>query len=205
MIRRHAQPAMGVGGFAVGVAGGLCDPGSVAGAQNGFESGYQTTWGNRPGYGISFTNVLVRLAVGDHEQAAPFQRILHGNPQPLGSPQRLGGFAEARFFLGRRAGCIQAGRQPRRLVRQGLKDLLVWKPAVHRNLSGAQVVQPVRHLLKGFSQAPANNEHGDQGDQQHLHRDASQSVPPDGRPARVHVGDIVKNGNGADYPVLLRA
>src|SRR6476646_7038763 len=41
MIRRHADMITGVHGVAVGIARALCDPGSVAGTQDGFQGGCQ--------------------------------------------------------------------------------------------------------------------------------------------------------------------
>src|ERR1700694_4439996 len=73
VIRRHAQPASIVGGLAVGIAGALRDPGSIAGPQHRLERRYQTAGRNGPGDRIPLMNMFVRLAVGDCEQAAPVE------------------------------------------------------------------------------------------------------------------------------------
>ena len=172
MIRRNAHAVVFIHGVAVGVAGGLRDPGSVAGAQDRLERGHQAAGRHRTLDAAGAMNVLVGFAIGYGEQAAAPQAALHEHAQALGSPIGFPQVAQAGFLRGGGARLGEAGGQARDFSGQGFEFALIRHVGRLRDGSHAQVLQPIRHAPQRTADAPAQRQQSHGDDQNGLDEDA---------------------------------
>jgi len=100
---RNLDAVVFVDDLAVGVAGAVGDPGTMAGLKNGFERGDEAAGRNNDADGavILVENVHVGFAIGDHEQGVSLELGLETHAQTIGGPQSGLRFAELRFFARR--------------------------------------------------------------------------------------------------------
>ena len=154
MFRRHANASGLVDGFAVGIAGGLGDPGSFAGAQDRFERGHQAAGRDAALDGVVAVDVFVGLAVGDGEQMVAAQAPADEHTQAVGGPVGFGGFAQVGFVFGGGSGCSQAGCQLRRFLCEGRELALLWHFGNAGAGAGAQLTQPLGGALQAGGLSP---------------------------------------------------
>src|SRR5581483_1946830 len=192
MVRRHAQPAMLVGGFAVGVARGLGDPGSIAGAQNGFQSGDQSAGRHGTLDSVRLAEVLIGFPIGNRHQAAAIQPRLHEHAQPVGGPVRIGGVAQAGFLFRRGPRRRETQRQARYFALERLENRFSRKRRGRHFATHAQFSQPQRHALQRNPQSPSNREERDRENQNRLQADAGKRPAPGLRDALVDERRVVK-------------
>ena len=147
MVGRHADTVERIYGLAVGVAGGLRDPGSVAGAQNGLHRGDQSAGGRDAFNAARLVVMFVGLAIGDGEEASAAQAPFDENLEPLGGPCGLSSVSQSRFFLRGGARGVEAGGELRHLARQRLE--IAGRRDRAGNLARAHVAQPLRHVAHG--------------------------------------------------------
>jgi hypothetical protein len=118
--------------------------------------------------------------------------------RPLGGPLRRGRIPQTRLFLGCRARHVQTGRQTGHLAGERTKDLFLGRLCGSGGVSGAQIVQPLRHMAQRLPQTPADDQKRHAHDQQGL-RHAEQRMPPDrGRDE----GHVVEDGDGSQQAAI---
>ena len=106
--RRHAQTIAFVHRFAIGIAAGFGDPGTVAGTQNRLERSHQATGGNHDFQIAVLPRVNIRLAIRDHHEAPLLQLLANMHCKTIGRPQRLACLPQMRFAF-RRGPCLLQG------------------------------------------------------------------------------------------------
>ena len=181
--------------FAIGVAGGLRDPGPMAGAQNRLERGHQAAGRHRAFDSRSPMEVLIRFAIRNRKQPAVAQFVDHRNAQPLGGPLRFSGIAQPRLLLSGSSRGVQTGGELGHLPLQRLERFSGRKIGPGRRGSSAHVAQPFRQPCQRTAQRRLQNQQRDAYDQRRLHHQPRQRMPPQRGLARFDIRRVLKNGD----------
>ena len=144
------------------------NPSAVGGAQNRLERRHQAAGGDERFHRFPAMDVHVRLAVGNHEQAALAQFAAHVHAKPFGRPERFRLDAQARLFFRCRPSCFQTAREMRYFLGQGLEQVRFRQHRPRRHPPRPHFFHPARRPMDGAQYAPANDQQRDEGDEKNL-------------------------------------
>ncbi len=178
--------------FAVRVPRSGRNPHPVAGPQNRFERGDESAGWHQCLHRLPFVDLHEWLTIRNHKQRPLLRFAPYAHAQPLGRPIRFAGFAQTRFLLGRGPRVGQASRQIHHFAGERRQKTFLrfgrpwWHPAP------PDVFHPLRRSRNGQNDAPADDQHGDQNDQQNFRDHVPKRRPPHVRTLRFDVLRVVK-------------